>query len=221
MQAPVPVDETRVLAVVDDQADAALVVGAAYRTIGPARPAEAVLCRLFDLGTYDGLFASHAAEEGEAVRSMRMLRALGSFPPEGVHVVPIAFGSVDAAADLVEIARSREVDIVVVGAANPAAGAMVRSLNAAGICAVVYHDSGTGESRPGPVLLDGELPEARQIAEAIAGALEGTVVASGDAAAVAAIVTGPASPTTPTGTPTYVVYPAEVSEPLLRGASAG
>jgi Kef-type K+ transport system membrane component KefB len=156
-----PAGAYRVLAVLTDLDRAPSVAHTAFAAAtglrgDPDRPAEVVFCRLFPLPPYGELLSGINDELVQVDRSMRAVRMLGSFRPEGVAVTPIAAGSDDVAGDVLRIARDRACDVVVVEW-QPASADLAQRLVAEAPCAVVVHSApaGDGATHDGPVTVVG------------------------------------------------------------------
>jgi Kef-type K+ transport system membrane component KefB len=162
-----PLDAYRVLVVIDDLDRAPLVTRAAFALVGDQTTAEVVLVRLFPFPAESIVFDVRA-EVHEALRSMRVLRAVSSWPPSGVTVTPIAFATTTPADDLARLVVERRCDVVIAG--WPLAGYTAhldRLGDETGAVVVTYVDNERGEDHPdGPVLLAGAAPDGR--AEALA-----------------------------------------------------
>ncbi len=178
--AAVPAGACRVLAVLTDLDRAPSVAHAAFAVAAglrddPGRPAEVVFCRLFPLPPYGELLSGINDELIQVDRSIRALRMLGSFRPEGVAVTPIAAGSDDVPGDVLRIVRDRACDAVVVEW-RPSSAVLARRLAEESPCDVVVHGSPEGDvlTPDGPVTLFGAGDAgdgAARLAEALAAGL--------------------------------------------------
>jgi K+:H+ antiporter len=115
---PPPKEGTKVLVAINDLDRAPLVARAGYSLVHE-HPAEVLLVRLFKPPLYGWALSSIPDGETEVVQSLRALRLIADWPPEGVQAVPIAMASADPAHDLVNLVTERGADIVVTGLERP------------------------------------------------------------------------------------------------------
>jgi hypothetical protein len=110
-----------------------------------------VLFRPIALSPYDELPAGLGAEIEEVERSLRALKLVATLAPEGVTVTPAAYGAVDPAAAVAELAADAAL-VVVVAPQHTPTGVTGRIVDRSPV-PVVVADPDAPTERPGPVVV--------------------------------------------------------------------
>lgn len=140
----------RIVAVATSVEEAAPVASAAFR-LARQRGGEVVLFRPIALSPYDELPAGLGAGVEEVERSLRALKLVATLAPEGVTVTPAAYGAVDPAAAVAELAG--DADLVVLVAPQHAPSGTVARIADRSPVPVVIADADAPVERAGPVVV--------------------------------------------------------------------
>jgi Kef-type K+ transport system membrane component KefB len=106
----------RVLVSVGDLDTAPVLAELGFAATGDHRPADVVLTRLLGVSDYDEIGPGVGAEILEIEESLRALRVLAGFAPDGVTVASVAHSAPHPAAETARVASDRGAEVVLVSA---------------------------------------------------------------------------------------------------------
>jgi Kef-type K+ transport system membrane component KefB len=120
----------RVLAGIDDLDTAPVLAHLAFAATGDQRPADVVLARFLGVSEYDEIGPGVGEEILEIENSLRSLRVLSGFAPDGVAATTVTHSALDPRAEVVRMAVEREAEVVLVP--DDAAAEIAQELRRAG-----------------------------------------------------------------------------------------
>jgi Kef-type K+ transport system membrane component KefB len=104
----------RVLVSVGDLDTAPVLAQLGFAVTGDHRPADVVLSRLLGVSDYDEIGPGVGAEILEIEESLRAMRVLGGFAPDGVTVTSVAHAALHPATETARVAIDRGAEVVLV-----------------------------------------------------------------------------------------------------------
>jgi Kef-type K+ transport system membrane component KefB len=104
----------RVLVSIGDLDTAPVLAQLGFAATGAHRPADVVLTRLLGVSDYDEIGPGVGAEILEIEESLRAMRVLGGFAPDGVTVASVAHAALHPATETARVAIERGAEVVLV-----------------------------------------------------------------------------------------------------------